>query len=422
MQVLIHDYAGHPFQVGLSRELARRGIDVVHAFAGGLLTPRGCLQRRAADPPGLRFVEVPMNVNYRRDKFRFIRRRRHELAYGRALRQLIAAERPAVVISGNTPSEPQWMAARAATRLDIPFVSWVQDFYSVAVAKLASRRSLLLGWLAGGYYARLDRLCLRASAHTVAISEDFVPLLCRHGAAPTAITVVENWGALDEMPVCRKDNAWARAQGLADARVLMYTGTLAMKHNPQRLRELAMRYRDREDVRVVIVSEGPSADYLQRCRQRDALPNLVVLPFQPFAVMPEVLATADVLLALLEPDAGIFSVPSKILTYLCAGRPTLASIPPANLGGRLIQRTGAGVVVDPEDADGWSAAADGLMHDSELRAAMGRAARRHAEAAFDIHTIADRFERIIGQAASATAIPTTAVAAGSYSLTSHAGH
>jgi hypothetical protein len=43
MQLLIHDYAGHPFQVQLSRELAMRGYSVVHAFTGGLLTPRGSL-------------------------------------------------------------------------------------------------------------------------------------------------------------------------------------------------------------------------------------------------------------------------------------------------------------------------------------------------------------------------------------------
>jgi len=31
MRLLIHDYAGHPFQVQLSRELARRGHSVTHA-------------------------------------------------------------------------------------------------------------------------------------------------------------------------------------------------------------------------------------------------------------------------------------------------------------------------------------------------------------------------------------------------------
>jgi hypothetical protein len=53
MRLLIHDYAGHPFQVQLSRELARRGHSVIHAFAGGLLTPRGSLQKQADERPAL---------------------------------------------------------------------------------------------------------------------------------------------------------------------------------------------------------------------------------------------------------------------------------------------------------------------------------------------------------------------------------
>lgn len=408
MHILIHDYAGHPFQVGLSRELASRGMRVTHAYAGGLLTPRGCLERRDGDPEGLQFVEIPMHVNYRRDKFRFLRRRQHELSYGRRLRRLISGLQPALVISGNTPSEPQWLAVQAAVDWRIPFISWVQDFYGVAVSKLLSRRSLILGWLAGAYYSRLDAKVLRRSAHVVSITEDFIPLLRQHGVRADDISVVENWGALEEMPMLPKDNAWSRAHGLAHACVLMYTGTLALKHNPQRLRELALRYRDQDNVKVVVISEGPSADYLQRCSQRDNLPNLVVRPFQPFAAMPQVLASADVFLALLEPDAGIFSVPSKILTYLCAGRPTLASIPAANLGCRLMARSQCGLAVDPSDVDGWAAAADQLLQDAALRQRMGRAARAYAVEAFDIQGIADKFDAIFARAPVPRAVQQTA--------------
>ena len=46
MRILVHDYAGHPFQVQLSRELARRGHEVRHAYASALQTPRGELVKR----------------------------------------------------------------------------------------------------------------------------------------------------------------------------------------------------------------------------------------------------------------------------------------------------------------------------------------------------------------------------------------
>ena len=119
MRLLIHDYAGHPFQVQLSRELARRGHSVVHAFAGGLLTPRGSLQKEAGDSAQLELIEVPMDANYRRDKYRFIRRRRMEISYGKEMSTLIQKHEPQVVISANTPTEPQLEIARTCQKVKI---------------------------------------------------------------------------------------------------------------------------------------------------------------------------------------------------------------------------------------------------------------------------------------------------------------
>ena len=145
MRVLIHDYAGHPFQVQLSRELAGRGHAVMHAFAGGLLTPRGSLQRQADDPDQFELVEVPMDPNYRRDKYRFLRRRRMEINYGKEVAALVRKLKPQIVISANTPTEPQREIARACGELQAPFIPWIQDFYSIAVTKLAKKKLPLVG-------------------------------------------------------------------------------------------------------------------------------------------------------------------------------------------------------------------------------------------------------------------------------------
>ena len=32
MKIIVHDYAGHPFQVQLSRRLASRGHEVLHLY------------------------------------------------------------------------------------------------------------------------------------------------------------------------------------------------------------------------------------------------------------------------------------------------------------------------------------------------------------------------------------------------------
>ena len=51
LRIALHDYAGHPFQVQLSRELARRGHDVLHLHAAGYVTGKGAVRAVPGDPP-----------------------------------------------------------------------------------------------------------------------------------------------------------------------------------------------------------------------------------------------------------------------------------------------------------------------------------------------------------------------------------
>lgn len=398
MRLLIHDYAGHPFEAQLSRELARRGHRVTHAAAGNLLTPRGALQLKAGDAPTLDFVEVPMSPDYRTNKYSFLKRRSYEIAYGGELVRLVQTLRPDLVLSGNTPTEPQWEMIRTAASLRIPVVSWVQDFYSLAVDKLARKKLPVIGALAGAWYRHLDGKCLRASAGIVAITEDFAPVVADFGVPADRISIIPNWAPLDELPPRPRRNPWSAHHGLDSKFVLLYSGTLAMKHNPDLLRQLALHFRDDPEVRVVVVSEGPGADYLCSAKTRENIANLDLFPFQSFADMPDVLAAADVLVAVLEADAGVFSVPSKVLSYHCAGRPILAAIPAANLAARIIVQTGSGACVEPDDLSGFIKLAARLRQSPELRNKLGLAARDYAEKNFEISGIAGRFEQLFQQA------------------------
>lgn len=397
MRLLIHDYAGHPFEAQLSRELARREHTVIHAFAGGLLTPRGVLERAAGDAPALSFAQVPMSPRYQADKYKFLKRRGYEIAYGCELANLLERTLPDLIISGNTPTEPEWTMVRSARRLGVPVVTWVQDFYSVAVEKLARRKLPLAGALAGWWYHHLDGQCLRASGGIVAITEDFVPILARLGVPAERVTVIPNWAPLDELPLRPRRNPWSARHGLDDKWVFLYAGTLAMKHNPDLLRRLAVRFRDDAGVRVVVISEGPGADWLRERKGAEKLGNLELLPFQPFEDMPDALAAADVLVAVLEADAGVFSVPSKVLTYHCAGKPILAAIPSANLAARIIAKERTGICVEPADFMGFLEAAAALRQDRPLCRQCGSAARAYAENNFDITKIAGRFEDLFSR-------------------------
>ena len=97
LRILVHDFAGHPFQVQLSRALARRGHAVLHHHLANNNGPQGALARRDDDPPG--FASEPLYLRRTIDKRNYLRRLRQDFEYGRTA--LAAARRfnPDVYIS-----------------------------------------------------------------------------------------------------------------------------------------------------------------------------------------------------------------------------------------------------------------------------------------------------------------------------------
>ncbi len=390
MRVVVHDYVGYAFPAQLARALARRGHEVLFLHCGSFVAGKGLVEPSEDDPPTLSFATVRLAGSFA--KYDVRRRIAHERESGSELARRVADFRPDAVLSSNAPLIVQRALLQKTHAHRGRFVFWQQDVISAAARRVLGRRSRLVGTAAESAVAVLERRLLRASDEVVVISEDFLPLLRRWGVEDARTTVIENWAPLDELPVLPRDNPWAREQGLADRFVLLYSGTLGFKHDPSLLLELASWAADRESV-VAVVSEGPGADWL--AREGAGEPGLLLLPYQPYERLPEVLASADVLVALLDPGAGTFSVPSKVLTYLCADRPLLVSVPRDNLAARVVERSGGGLVVPPQDPEALLGAAAALHADVSRRAELGRSARAYAETAFDPARIAERFEQVL---------------------------
>jgi colanic acid biosynthesis glycosyl transferase WcaI len=390
VKVLVHDYAGHPFQVHLSRHLATRGHDVTHAYFVEDPGPKGMLHCRQGDPPTLQFVPITIGRHY--DKSSLLARRFNDMEYGRRAARIIRDLKPDVVISGNTPTEAQAAIVAECKAVPSGFVYWLQDFYSIAVSMLLRKQLGNAGRLIGLYYRWLERYQLRNSDAVVIISEDFRALASVWAGSDAKVRTITNWAALEDIPVCTKENNWSREHALHTEFTFVYSGTLALKHNPDLLVRLAQNCGPR--TLVVVVAQGAGMKHLEDAKAKHRLDSLRLLPLQPIARFPEVLATGDVLVAVIEADAGTYSVPSKVQSYLCAGRSILVAAPRENLAARVVARENAGIVVAPDGSD-FMAAAIRLRHDNELRAQQGANGRAYAERAFDMIKIVDAFEETL---------------------------
>ncbi len=389
MRILVHDFAGHPFQVQLSRTLARRGHTVLHAYCASLSSTPQAMETHADDPDTfeIRGIALDKPIN----KQAFVTRWRQERAYGHLAAAALRDFRPDVVLSANTPLDAQRTLLDASRAVGVRFVYWVQDLIGWAAERLLKEKVPVVGGAVGSYYAKMEQALLAQSDALVLVSDAFyeaIPEIRQHPSAH----VIPIWAPLDAVSVRPRDNTWIQKQDIRkDSLRFIYAGTLGLKHNPKLLLNLAHRIPHE----IIVISQGAGVEWLREQKKIENAKNLRFLPFQPFEDLPDVLGSADVLVAILTPEAGVFSVPSKVLTYLCAGRPLLLAVPPSNQAAQIVREHEAGLVVKPSNNRGFLEAGARLASDAALRETMGTNARAYAEQHFGIEPIADRFEAIL---------------------------
>ncbi|GAB2479142.1 glycosyltransferase family 4 protein [Jatrophihabitans fulvus] len=405
MRINVHDFSGHPFQVQLSRELAARGHDVLHGYSTQFVTGHGRLAVEADDPETLRIEGITCDRPM--IKYSPVGRTRFEMSYARAWTHALESEQFDLVVACNVPLFSLAAVQTYFTARKQPWILWHQDLYSLGVGAECSRK--LPAALAGPTRRGVERVeCaqVRGASGVVAITDAMVEQYRAWGIERTdGVHVIPNWAPLDDIVPGERDNAWTRRHGLPTGPVrLMYAGTLGRKHNPLLLLDILDATKARGvDAILVVASEGQGADDLAAAA--NGRRDVRMVGFQPAEDFGDMLAGADAVVALLEPDAATFSVPSKVLSYLSAGKPIVALMPEGNPAAVDVAATG-GFVGTP-DAAGAAGAARWLAEaDPDTLRMVGRRARRTAEERFDVGRIADRFEVVFDEALGLSRVPT----------------
>lgn len=400
MRVILHDFSGHPFQAELSRKLATFGNQVEHVSCVQYVSGKGHLERQPDDPGTLTFNGISLPVEFK--KYAPLSRLRYERRYARTWIKRLKAKPADIVIACNLPLVSMYRFARYAKRTKLPYVMWHQDIYSAGLSdELRRKLPKPLASIGAKVFVRMEAYCARNASHVVAIGEAFKQVYPAWKVDPAKVSVIPNWAPLDKVfPVGRVNR---RSSHLFDEETslrLVYAGTIGRKHNPHLLVELLRGAIDQGiPASLVVVSEGEAADELAAVAAAEPGLPLRVLPFQPADVLPDVLGSADVLVALLEPEATMFSIPSKVLSYMAAGRPILGLMPQDNPAAADILETGGHVAApDSEGAKGSVAWLGELHADRELVTTIGQRSREIAEKKFDINTVGQQFETILESA------------------------
>lgn len=277
-----------------------------------------------------------------------------------------------------------------------PMLMWVQDIWPDSLAAAGGVRSPTVLGAVGALTAFIYRRCHRILTQSRAFDGKVRPL----AGARARIDYLPNWadpalaGGLDGVDPAPEVAA------SPDRFTILFAGNVGEAQDIETVVRAADLSRDDPRLRWVIVGDGRALAGARAAVEASALGDRVTfLGRFSAARMPEFFQAADALLVSLKPEP-IFAltIPSKVQSYMAAGRPILAMLD--GEGRRVVDEAGAGMSVAAGDAAGLAAAAQRMSAAApEALRAMGRAGLAYSRAEFDRDALVTRLEGWMAEAA-----------------------
>src|SRR5258706_9408253 len=284
-----------------------------------------------------------------------------------------------LVLAGSPPLQAGLAGCFLAWLKGTPLLLDLHDLVpdlAIAVGMLRNPLAIKMARLLEKFiYGRSDRILV--------ISEKFVPNLTGKGVPKSKISFLPLW--VDSQLISPRDRngPFRKTHNIGEAQtVVLYTGNMGAKQNLENVLEAAGRLRTHQEVLFLFVGDGSEKKRLQEYAHDKALSNvrfLPLLPPQQRGLLPEMVAASDVLV--LNQSARIVDtvIPSKLFSYMAAGRPIVAAVNQSSQAAACIRKAGSGIAVEAENPVALAEAILQLKEDRELAERLGQQGRLFVE-------------------------------------------
>jgi dolichyl-phosphate beta-glucosyltransferase len=287
-----------------------------------------------------------------------------------------------IVYYGAQPSLAMF-ARMVAWWMRVPYVVSIQDLAAQAASDVGIVRHPLISNL----MKRFEYSTYRNASSALVLCEAFKDALVLNGYNAERIHVIPSPIDVDRVRPVAPSTSFREANGLnADDFVVLYSGSMGLKQGLVNVIEASRETaRKAPNVKWILVGDGEVKSTLQRLIHHHALDDFVkLLSLQPEEEMPVMFASADLLLLNQVGAVKTTVIPSKLLTYMAAGRPIIAAVNPESQGAHLLRRATGGMIVNADDPQALAAAVLELRNrDCAELLEMGRRNRTFAEQHFD---------------------------------------
>jgi len=271
--------------------------------------------------------------------------------------------------------------------------------YVIILTDLASDAAVATGILKDGPVVRLARaieaFAYFRAAKVICICDGFVEKLTARSIAPERLKLIPLWGDTEKIYPIEGVTEFRKAnQFTQDQFLVMYTGNIGKKQDLMNVVRAAELSRDLAGLVWVLVGQGEERSAIEDAIRQRQLKNITILPFQPAERLSEMYSGADVLL--LNQKAAVVDsvIPSKLLTYMAAGRPVLAAVSDKSETARYVERAKCGLIIHSEDPRALVEAALSLREDSAIRQKFGSNGRAYVRQHFTKEKVLHEYDAL----------------------------
>jgi colanic acid biosynthesis glycosyl transferase WcaI len=296
-------------------------------------------------------------------------------------------------------SSPQLLVGLAGwwiSRLKhVPFIFEVRDLWpesliavGVGNAKSALHRSL----------TRIAAFLYRKADHIVVVTPAFREFLVDRWQVPAEkISVVPNGVETRVFSPQFPDHDLRKGLGGDGKFIASFIGTMGLAHGLNTLIAAAERFQKTEpDVLFMLVGEGADRQRITAIAQAKGLSNIRFVPQQLREKVPDYIAASDVCLVLLK-KSEVFEtvIPTKMLEFMSCAKPVILGV--SGQAREIIERSRAGICIEPENADQLCDAILQLRKQDWLRESLGRNGREYIIRNLSRERTADEYLQVLNE-------------------------
>ncbi len=301
--------------------------------------------------------------------------------------------RPDVVVS----TSPQFFCGLtglvAKTFLRVPWVLEIRDLWPESIVTVGAMKkghvTRFLEWL--------ERLAYRRADGIVSVTDSFVPHIATRGGAGK-ISVIKNGANLDLFRAGADNGDTRRKLGLDGKFVAAYVGTHGMAHGLDTILDAASMIKDTDPgIVFLLVGDGAERARLEKRKHDMGLDNVLMLGQLPKQDMPGIWSATDASLIHLRKDDLFTKVlPSKMFEAMAMACPIVLGV--EGEASAVLEEAGAGITMEPGNAQELAAAVRRLSRDPDLCRRLGSQGAAHVREHYDRAVLANRYIGVLSAA------------------------